>query len=405
MADSSTSESRPLRVALLAHALRVAGGLSVGRNMIAAFGRVAPQHRYWITIPPGLGYEQICEAIPHCETVAVARRAGRLGRWMFDTFRLPGLVRDFRPDVLFAMGGKGLLRPPCPQAALCHDSHMFYPVTHYEHETLKRRLIKRYLKHHLRRQLSRTQLVFCQTSAARDRLREEFNYEGRMAICPNAVPEFPPADRPLKPPAPLEAHQGKFRLFYVTKFYAHKNLEAFVDLFDRFRDELADVVAFVTVSADQHPNAPRFLKSIVARGVQDHVINLGPVPQPDLPAYYQNADALLMPTLLESFSATYLEAMHFDLPILTSDLDFAHAVCGPAALYFDPWDVASIKDAVVRLRDDPELRHELVERGRQRVKEVLRSWDDVARNALKALKEIVDTPQMAEGPWQGNRSR
>ena len=30
-----------------------------------------------------------------------------------------------------------------------------------------------------------------------------------------------------------------------------------------------------------------------------------------------------MPTLLESFSGTYVESMYFEKPILTSDLDFA----------------------------------------------------------------------------------
>lgn len=51
--------STRLRVAVLAHTLRVAGGLSVGQNLLAGLSRVAPQHDYLISVPTGLGYEDI----------------------------------------------------------------------------------------------------------------------------------------------------------------------------------------------------------------------------------------------------------------------------------------------------------------------------------------------------------
>ena len=51
---------------------------------------------------------------------------------------------------------------------------------------------------------------------------------------------------------------------------------------------------------------------------------------------------MILPTLLESFSATYIEAMFHGKTILTSDLDFARDVCGEAAFYFDPLNPQSI---------------------------------------------------------------
>ena len=45
---------------------------------------------------------------------------------------------------------------------------------------------------------------------------------------------------------------------------------------------------------------------------------------------------MLLPTLLECFSANYVEAMAMRRPIVTTDLGFAHTVCGEAALYFQP---------------------------------------------------------------------
>ena len=107
----------------------------------------------------------------------------------------------------------------------------------------------------------------------------------------------------------------------------------------------------------------------------------------------QPCQALFLPTLLESFSVTYLEAMHFGVPVLTSDLDFARFVCGDAAIYFDPWDPGSIKDAILRLRTDSDLGRELVARGHERLRAEFKSWDEIAADAVTSLESLCVTPQ------------
>jgi glycosyltransferase involved in cell wall biosynthesis len=107
--------------------------------------------------------------------------------------------------------------------------------------------------------------------------------------------------------------------------------------------------------------------------------------------YYTACHALCLPTLLESFTATYVEAMHFRRPILTSDLDFAHAVCGDAALYFDPWSPESIRSAIERLRVDSALADDLVARGSARLARLFRSWEEIAAGLLVELQQIAKT--------------
>ena len=62
------------------------------------------------------------------------------------------------------------------------------------------------------------------------------------------------------------------------------------------------------------------------------------VPLSKLPELYRNSDICFIPSVLETFSATYVEAMATGRPIVASDLDFAHAVCQESAVYFDPRD-------------------------------------------------------------------
>ncbi len=165
-----------------------------------------------------------------------------------------------------------------------------------------------------------------------------------------------------------------------------------VEVMDRFRDELPDTIAVITIDAHQHKKDRRLLDRIKKYGLEDRIINVGSLTQEQLADYYNSCDCLVMPTLLESFSGTYLEAMHFGMPILTSDLDFAHEVCGDAALYFDPWDAASIKDSILRLKNDLDLRHNLVEKGRTRLSESFgRTWEDIVENILQELSLLYDS--------------
>ncbi|MFQ5806590.1 MAG: glycosyltransferase, partial [Phycisphaerae bacterium] len=104
---------------------------------------------------------------------------------------------------------------------------------------------------------------------------------------------------------------------------------------------------------------------------------------------FTHSQALILPTLLESFSSTYLEAMQFRCPILTSDLDFARDICGSAAHYFAPFDPASIRDAIVELKRSPELQEQLVAAGVERHQSLVRDWDSIVADAVHELTMLV----------------
>lgn len=389
MSAAGPTGPAPVRIAIIAHGMRVAGGLSVGLNMMSSLSRVAPQHAYLAIVPAQCGYEAVCENLRNCETV-LYRPRGPAGRFWFDACRLPALIRSFRPDVVFALGGKGLTRPPCPQAVFPQDPHLFYPERHFARDTTLQKWTKRYLKRHFAAQLRHSQLVLCQTEVVERRIRETFGYSGDAFVCSSAVsPHLVQQTEPRPMPAVLERLGDRFRLFYLTKYHAHKNLEALVDVYAQFRDELDDTATVVTIAPEHHRLAPRFLESVERAGLGRWIVNAGPIPHAEVGDYYQHVDAMLMPTTLETFGIPYVEAMRFGVPILTSDLDFAHAVCGEAAAYFDPWDARSIRDAIIRVRDDRGLRTRLSERGRHRLATFFRSWDDITREIVLRLERLA----------------
>ncbi|MGE3181454.1 MAG: glycosyltransferase [Phycisphaerae bacterium] len=378
-----------MKILVLAHGLRFTGGKTVGLSVVDALARVAPQHEYLVTIPPHLGYEARVEKLPHGRALVCAAK-NRMQRRNFDRVTLRHALQEFRPDVLFALSGQGMTAPGCPQALFPQDPHLFYPVKHYARDTLQNKIVKQYHQFKLGKHLRDTQLIFCQSPVVEERIRRKFGYNGAARIIYSA-PSTEILTRRSDEGVPPEykPYAEKTKLVYVSAYYGHKNVDAIADAFELFPDALGNVVAFVTVAPQQHVRAGRFIQRLESPAFAGRVINLGQVPHERIGDYYAAADGLLMPTLLETFGLPYVEAMSFGLPILTSNLDFAHAVCGDAAIYFDPWSPASLRDAIVRFRDDGMLRKELAEKSRARLPQLANSWDDITRTMVDELEKLA----------------
>ena len=68
----------------------------------------------------------------------------------------------------------------------------------------------------------------------------------------------------------------------------------------------------------------------------DNIVFLNYVSNKELVGYYKNADLFVYPSLYEGFGIPPIEAMSQHCPVLVSDIDVLHEVCGEAAFYCNP---------------------------------------------------------------------
>ena len=385
--------TRPVRIAIVGQGLRAGGGISVGINCVAALARLPLRKHIFAILPRNVGYEtaigpELAERVHWVES-----DIGKIRRMAFDLFRLTKLLKAFAPDVVLCLGNQGVAYARGRQIIVVQDAHYFYGATHYFRASPIKKLIYRLQRLKLAHDLKSNPLVFCQTPVAAQRLKDWYRFQGDVRILPNAVSTL---ILPATPNAyPLPGPAAGFRLVYVARYYPHKNLEILVDLFERYRAELGDCVVYITIAESHGAKARQLLQRIADSGLANCIVNLGPVPQERLASLYTSVDGLLMPTLLESYSGTYLEAMQFGCPILTSDRDFARYICGTAALYFDPLDVASIFQTIAMLKHSARQRFELVEAGRLQLSGLQTTWDINGSILASAIQELVERPQTA----------
>jgi glycosyltransferase-like protein len=124
------------------------------------------------------------------------------------------------------------------------------------------------------------------------------------------------------------------------------------------------------------------------------VVEVGTVPEADMPAWYRAADALAFPSVKEGFGLAVLEAMSAGLPVVTSDLPVfrEYLVPGRDALLVPVGDVEALAEALLAVLTDGDLRVALAAAGRQLVQRY--TWAGSARRHLEVYTALdhADAP-------------
>lgn len=223
------------------------------------------------------------------------------------------------------------------------------------------------LKFRLMRLIFEINLSFITTAVVQSEVMKallEKNYPkltGRIVVIPQPAPAWlMEAER--RTSVPLTS--GKLRLFYPAAAYPHKNhvvLEQWAK----------------TEAASERVESLHFTVSGPPKLVTGLINYLGSLLPEQIIELYSATDALIFPSLEESFGLPLVEAMFLGLPILCSDRPYSRALCGEEAIYFDPESVESVQGAV------DELGRRLAAGWRpdwkMHLKAIPESWDEVAK--------------------------
>ena len=104
-----------MKILVLAHALRAAGGRVVAVNLLQSLKRIDEINQYCCVVPNQPEYQALALETKRHEVHYYQRAWGHPGRLLFDSFSIKRISAAFHPDVIVGLGNLGLINPRVPQ--------------------------------------------------------------------------------------------------------------------------------------------------------------------------------------------------------------------------------------------------------------------------------------------------
>jgi glycosyltransferase involved in cell wall biosynthesis len=173
---------------------------------------------------------------------------------------------------------------------------------------------------------------------------------------------------------------GNYILF-IGNNKPHKNIGGLVKAFKNVHEVYPDF-KLVIISSGYKVDY-----SVIGKEIREDIVILNGVTEEELILYYNCAFMLVLPSFYEGFGLPIIEAMACGCPVVTSNVSSMPEFGGDAAVYFDPYDVGSIYQAIKTIIDDKEQRISKINRGFKRVESF--TWEEAAKKYINILKGIL----------------
>jgi len=138
-----------------------------------------------------------------------------------------------------------------------------------------------------------------------------------------------------------EPPAGELVIGTVSRDYQHKNLDVLPKVKKILKEKYDVAVRFVVTLNDQEwrNKSVEFCESID---------NAGALSITQCPDFYGKIEGVILPSFLECFSATPIEALSASKPLFLADRPFNRQICSEYATYFDPMDPEDIAEKIYR---------------------------------------------------------
>jgi glycosyltransferase involved in cell wall biosynthesis len=169
--------------------------------------------------------------------------------------------------------------------------------------------------------------------------------------------------------------QSKPYFLFVGSQSPRKNLNRLVAAFDLFKEQTKSDFKLVLVGA-VYSNEGDVKRVIDKSQFKNDIIFTGRQPQEMLEKIMASAFALTFVPYFEGFGIPLVEAMKCEIPIICSNTTSMPEIAGNSALTVNPFDANDIANSMKKIVDNPTLRQQLIEAGKQQ--SIKFSWDKSA---------------------------
>jgi glycosyltransferase involved in cell wall biosynthesis len=302
--------------------------------------------------------------------------------YMWFEHAIPAALRKYKADLFLSPDGYLSLSTKVPQLAIIHDLNF----EHYPDDLPY--LTRNYYRYFFPKFSRKAKRIATVSEFSKRDLETTYHTSAKkIDVVYNGVNEL---YHPLTPDL-IKATRDRYSeglpyFLFTGMLHPRKNIANLFRAYEQFRIKSGIPVKLVIVGHRKWwtSEMEKVYQGLTFRG---DIVFLGRQPIEELINITGAALAMTYVSYFEGFGVPVIEAMRCGVPVITSNVTSLPEVCGDAALMTDPFDVASITAAMLKISSDPVAAKELSEKGL--VQAARFSWDATAEKLWQSILKAV----------------
>ena len=298
--------------------------------------------------------------------------------------QIPRILRKYKADLFFSPDGYLSLSTKVRQLAAIHDIN-------FAHRPKDLPWLKaKYYNYFFPKFARKARRIVTVSYFSKEDINRTYHVDAdKVDVVYNGVnTSYTPISEELNLETKQTYSSGKDYFLFIGSLHPRKNICGLLRAFDAFRTSVDSDMKLLIVGESMFKTSDIEMTYEGMR-YKDDVVFTGRLTTEELHHVLGASMALTFVPFFEGFGIPVIEAMNAGVPVICSNTTSLPEVGGNAVLYVDPFSLSQIKDAMIRIYQDKELRDTLVEKGfRQREKF---SWDKTAELLWGSIQICANT--------------
>ncbi|MDV5105569.1 glycosyltransferase [Clostridium perfringens] len=311
-----------------------------------------------------------------------------MSRFFWYQIVLPKFIKNNNYDYMINMTNYGPIFPGCKQILLLHNpKHVSQEIKNSFNKKNKIKL--KFQDFILKLSLIGADNLVVQTNYMKEGVIKKFNFpKEKIYVIPNSPPTIKRdnIDKTLEKQILDFIGDEQNVLSNITLYSKHKNLETLFEAINYIKENrLCKLKLIITIDESENEDAKSLISLIDKYELQEYILSVGNIKHENIHQILSKSKVFVFPSYAETLGIPFIEAMKFNLPIIASDLGFAHDVCGDSAIYFEYNNVKDLAFKINNLLSDNNMIEKLKVKSKEREK--LYSEDLTVKSYLNLLNK------------------
>lgn len=302
--------------------------------------------------------------------------------WWFE-FSVANFLNKYKPDLFLSPDGYLSLNAKCKQLAVIHD----ISFKHYPNDVSY--LVRKYYNYFFPKFARKANRIATVSHFSKEDIAESYKIErSKIDVVFNGCNDtYKPIAAGIQSEIKKRYSNGCDYFLFVGSLHPRKNIARLFRAFDQFKETTGSNVKLIIVGKKYYWTT-EIKNTHLNMKFKEDVIFTGRLSNEDLNSVLGAALALTYVPYFEGFGIPILEAMNCDTPVITSNVTSMPEVAADAAILVDPFSVESIATGMSKIYNGPELRKQLIEKGRIRKCEF--SWNKTADLLWESVEKTIN---------------